>query len=278
MVVGARDLHQLRPADRGAQPLGLPGGQNRRERGARNESGRLDPIEQGPGVDRFPGGVGRRVETVDPAPIALHHPLAGHVLEQFRVGHRLARQEPEGLDGLVDRGVVAEGALPSPVHQDESVVRDGRAGVDDHQAPHPLRVPGGKRHGVMTTHGVADDYHVGPGQGVHDGDEVAGEVLGGVAAIGRPVAEAMASLVEGHDVKPIREGPRYLVEPVGMGGATVEEAEGGAARRAPLEEVQGESVGADATAPRGRAGESMAGHAAIVRGARNFFALRKASE
>jgi hypothetical protein len=58
----------------------------------------------------------------------------------------------------------------------------------------------------MTTHRVADEDHVDPGQGVHDDAEVAGEVLGGVAAIRRPVAEAMAALVEGDDVKPIREG------------------------------------------------------------------------
>ena len=53
-------------------------------------------------------------------------------------------------------------------------------GVDDDQRPHPLGMPGRKRHGVVATHRVADHDHVPPAQGVHDGDQVAREVLGGV--------------------------------------------------------------------------------------------------
>jgi hypothetical protein len=130
----------------------------------------------------------------------------------------------------------------------------------------------------VTAHGVADHYYVLPGESVHNGEEVAGEVLGGVGARLGPVAQAVPALVEGEDVKPIHEGSRYFVEPVGMGSTAVQEAKRRAPRHTPLEEMHGEALGADSSTPRPSTGESMSGHAAIVRGRRNFFAPRPASE
>jgi hypothetical protein len=52
----------------------------------------------------------------------------------------------------------------------------------------------------------------------------------------------MSPLVEGDDVKPVNEGGDNGVKPVSVGGAAVEEAEGGPARLAPLQSVKGDAV------------------------------------
>jgi hypothetical protein len=203
-----------------------------------DQGGGLDAVEERPGVDRLSGGIGGRVEAVEPAPAALRHTLPGEVLEQGRVGHRVSGEETEGADGVLHGRMVAQGALAAPVHEHQPVVGDGRPGVDDDEAAHPLRVPGGERHGVVPTHGVADDNHVPPAERIHHRHQVAREVLGAVARRVGPVAQAVASLIERDEMKPILEGRRYLIEPVGVGGAPVQEAQGGAAGGAPLEQVE----------------------------------------
>ena len=56
-------------------------------------------------------------------------------------------------------------------------------------------------------------------------------------------------------MKPIGEGRRYVIEPVRVGGAAVEEAERGAAGRAPLEKVQRQRARAHAPAASALAAE-----------------------
>jgi hypothetical protein len=94
----------------------------------------------------------------------------------------------------------------------------------------------------VTAHGVADHHRPAPAERVQDPQEVAGKVLRGVGGRRRPVALAVAPLVERHDVAAIGEGRGHQVEPVGMGGASVQEAEPGLPRLTPFQGVQAEAA------------------------------------
>ena len=94
----------------------------------------------------------------------------------------------------------------------------------------------------MAAHGVADHDHAPPPHGIHHFPQIRGELLGPVLAVGSPATLPVSPLVEGDDVKPVNEGRDDGVEPVSVGGAAVEEAEGGPARLAPLQSMKGDAV------------------------------------
>ena len=94
---------------------------------------------------------------------------------------------------------------------------------------------------------------------LHHPQEVRGEVLGGVLARRRPLALAVAALVEGQHVVAPDEGGDHRVEPVGVGRAAVQEAERGASRRRPLERAQAEPVHREGSAYRRDTAEGRRG-------------------
>src|SRR5439155_351856 len=82
-------------------------------------------------------------------------------------------------------------------------------------------VPGGKTHRVVATHRVAHQRHPDPAQPVHQGEQIAREILGGVGRWSRPLAPAVAALVEGNHVEPVSQGRHDPIEPVGVRGAAM---------------------------------------------------------
>ena len=74
----------------------------------------------------------------------------------------------------------------------------------------------------------------------------------------------MAALIEGHDVEPIHERPGYTVEPVSVGGASVQQAQSRATGLTPFESVKRDFTGVERPMTRGRAGEWLIVHRVIV--------------
>ena len=204
--------------------------------------GRGDAVEQRPAVGGTPPAVAGRIEAVEEPALALGDARARQMLEQPRVGDRLARQETEALERGLERLVAHRPAVAASVHVLEALGRDGRAAVHHDQPLDTLRVPGRERHRVVAAHGVADHGHPAPAEGVHHSDQVAGEVLGGVGGLGRPLAGSVAALVERDHVVAIDEGGHDGVEPVRVRGAAVQEAERRPAGLAPLEGVESQAV------------------------------------
>ena len=201
-------------------------------------------------------GVGRGIEAPRPSPVPSRQPGSRNVRQQRPVGDRLARQQPERLHGRLLARVQARQAPTARVHHGQTLGRDGRAAVHHHQPIDALRMPGRERHRVVAAHGVADHGHPAPAEGIHDADQVAGEVLGGVRGLGRPLARAMAPLVEREHVVTVDESGHDRVEPVRVRGTAVEEAERRAARLAPLEGVQRQAADLEGTRTGGLASEA----------------------
>src|SRR5215475_7892565 len=108
----------------------------------------------------------------------------------------------------------------------------------------------------MPAHRVADERDLPEAERVDEAQEVRREVLGRVGRRLRPLALAVAALIERDHVKPIRERGRDAVEPVSVRGAAVEEAEGRTAGVSPLEEAQRELADDDGTFARGPASQA----------------------
>src|SRR5262249_53544678 len=68
------------------------------------------------------------------------------------------------------------------------------------------------------------------------------------AGVGCPVAFAVASLIERDHVEPVDERRHHRIEPVGVGGPSVEEAEGRATGLPPLERTKSHSIDSECTA------------------------------
>src|SRR6185295_19998555 len=100
---------------------------------------------------------------------------------------------------------------------------------------HSLWMPGREAHGVVAAHRVADQGHPLPAQRIHDTEQVGGELLGAVVRVRRPVALPVPPLVERNNVEPVNECRHYLIKPMGMSRAAMEEAQGGVAGLSPLE-------------------------------------------
>ena len=73
---------------------------------------------------------------------------------------------------------------------------------------------------------------------VDEGLEIAHVALGRVVHLGRPLALAVAALVQRHAVPLAPEGRAHEVPRVGVEAAAVEEYHGGQPRRAPVEIVK----------------------------------------
>jgi len=171
-------------------------------------------------------------------------------------------QEPEAPYRGLQRLVPHRPPIAAAVHGLQALGGDGRAAVDHHQPPHPLGMPGREGHRVVAAHGVADHGHAAPAQGVHHPDQVAREVLGGVRRTGRPLAPAVAALVERDHVIASAERGDDGVEPVRVRGATVQEAERGATGLAPFQRVEGQPADLEGALTGGFTGESRgSGHA-----------------
>ena len=91
---------------------------------------------------------------------------------------------------------------------------------------------------------------------VDEPDQVRREVFGAVRRRLRPLALAVAALIERDHVKSLGERGRHEVEPVGMRGAAVKKAEDRAPHVSPLEKAQPEPADHDRAPPRGLASEA----------------------
>jgi len=91
----------------------------------------------------------------------------------------------------------------------------------------------------VAAHPIADQDRALPAERVDHGQQIGG-VFGGVGRRNRPLALAMPALIEREDVEPISKSSRHPIEPVGVGGPTVQHEDAGARRAAPLERMQRE--------------------------------------
>ena len=142
------------------------------------------------------------------------------------------------LQALVTPGAAVAAAMQGV----EPIRGDSRAAVHHAEGREALRVPGGEGHGVVPAHGMAGQRHPLPAHRGHHGQQIGGEIFRGIGGPRGPVALSVAALVQGEDVEAPLEGRHHGVEPVGMGRAAVEKAEGRPARCRPLEAPQREPV------------------------------------
>jgi len=134
------------------------------------------------------------------------------------------------------------------MHGLQTPFRQGGAAVHYAEHAYPIRMPRGEAEGIVAAHRVADERHSPPAERIHDPDQIRGKLLRSIARVGRPVAFAVAPLIERDHVEPVNECRHHRVEPMGVGGASVEEAEGRATRLAPLERTESHSVDGECTA------------------------------
>src|SRR5439155_1286725 len=114
-----------------------------------------------------------------------------------------------------------------------------------------------------------DERRALPAAVVEEGADVGHEVVAAVAALGRPVGVAVATLVEGEDVVITRQVGRDLVPAVRGLRAAVEEQHGRLASGAPVEEVEAEAVERRGAVGRGGDhGSGLARQGAICPGSR----------
>jgi hypothetical protein len=85
---------------------------------------------------------------------------------------------------------------------------------------------------------VPDERDPRQAERVEEADQVGREVFGRVGRWLRPLALAVAALIERDHVKSVRERGRDEIEPVGVGGAAVEEAEDRTSGDSRLEKAQ----------------------------------------
>ncbi len=95
---------------------------------------------------------------------------------------------------------------------------------------------------------MSDEDHPAPAEGVHDSYQIFGKVPSLVGGGLGPLALPVSPLIQGDDVKPIGEGGRHGVKPVGVGPAAVKKEEARVPRLPPLEAMKAQGVeGQDAT-------------------------------
>src|SRR5439155_963929 len=174
----------------------------------------------------------------------------------------------EGLgarDRLLERGEVAH--LELRRDRLATRLRDGGGDVDHDQAGDPLRVRRRERDRVQAAQAERDERRALPAAVVEEGADVGHEVVAAVAALGRPVGVAVAALIEGEDVVITRQVGRDLVPAVRGLRAAVEEQHGRLASRAPVEEVEAETVeGRGAVGGGGGHGSRLARRGALCPG------------
>src|SRR5215467_13149287 len=128
------------------------------------------------------------------------------------------------------------------MHGLQAALWQRRAAVHHAEHAYPIRMPCREADCVVAAHRVADECHPPPAERIHDPDQVRRELLRSIPGIRRPVALAVAPLIERDHVEPVNERRHHRVEPMGMGGASVQEAESGATGLAPLERTESHAV------------------------------------
>ena len=253
MVVRPRNLDEARAANRRHDAIGQRAGEHRAQPAAHHERGRSDAIEEAQRVGRLARTVGLGIEAVHPAPVARDDAHGCQMGEESRIGGRLSREQAEGRDGVLPRRMEAKRAVTPLVHLLEPILGNGGPRIHDDEGPDALGMPAGERHGVVAAHGMPDDDRLPPAQRVEDRQQVTGKVLGRVRGRPGPLTLAVAPLVEGHDVVAVSEGRRDGVEPVGVGGPTVQEEERGMVGASPLEIMKPQGSDSHDARPCGRA-------------------------
>src|SRR5437867_2729513 len=167
-----------------------------------------------------PAAADAGIELVAPAAVgALAERVAEAGADVLRRAERI-----EGLgarDRLLERGEVAH--LELRRDRLATRLRDGGGDVDHDQAGDPLRVRRRERDRVQAAQAERDERRALPAAVVEEGADVGHEIVAAVAALGRPVGVAVATLVEGEDVVITRQVGRDLVPAVRGLRAAVEE-------------------------------------------------------
>jgi len=84
-------------------------------------------------------------------------------------------------------------------------------------------MPGRERHRVVTTHRVADQRHARKAEPIHQCEQIAREVFGGIGRRRRPLTLAVAPLIERNRANARRQAPNDAIKPVGVRSPAVEE-------------------------------------------------------
>src|SRR5215472_3534149 len=205
-------------------------------------------MEELPAVDRVSGAVTLRVEAIKEAAVALRDALPSQVVEQLGSGQRLGGQELEAPERLVERLVATGPTVTPPMHGLQAALWQRRAAIHHAEHAYPIRMPRREADRVVAAHRVADEGHPPPAERIHDPDQVRGELLRSIPGIRRPVALAVAPLIERDHVEPVNERRHHRVEPMGMGRASVQEAESRATGLAPLERTESHAVDGECAA------------------------------
>src|SRR5687767_10358957 len=102
--------------------------------------------------------------------------------------------------------------------------------------------------------------HAAPAEVVHEGEQVRGEVLGGIRGRRGPCALAVTALIERDHVEPVGERRNYMIEPVRVRRAAMKETDGRRLGWPGRQIVQIQAVYADISMVRQLATESLTSH------------------
>ena len=108
---------------------------------------------------------------------------------------------------------------------------------EDEPGQAPAVLPGPRQRVGATQRHAHEDEPLDP-QGLEEGLQVAGVALGRVVHLGRPLALAVAALVQGQAVPLAPQGRAHEIPRVRVEAAAVEEHHGREARRSPVEIVK----------------------------------------
>src|SRR5262249_52957413 len=167
------------------------------------ERRRLDLVEELPAVHGLPRSVALWVEAIEEATLPLHDSLPAQVLQELWCGQGLSGQEPEALEGQIERLVAPRTTMPSPVHGLQPSHGQGRSAVHYAEHAHPVGMPRGESHGIVAAHRVPHERHLLPAERIDDAQKVGRELLRPIAGVRRPVALAVSPLVYDHHITPL---------------------------------------------------------------------------